>query len=50
MVLKHPKVASRPPTLSVDPLFTTEGVSIPRHRLRSRRWIPTSPTRSSTTS
>ena len=33
MVLKHPKVASRPPTLSVDPLFTTEGGSIPRHRL-----------------
>jgi glutamate decarboxylase len=33
MVLKHPKSASRPSTLSVDPLFTTEGATIPRHRL-----------------
>jgi glutamate decarboxylase len=40
MVLKHPKVASRPSTLSVDPLFTTEGAAIPRHRLQESSMDP----------
>ncbi|HEX6579199.1 MAG TPA: glutamate decarboxylase [Jiangellaceae bacterium] len=33
MSLKHPKSPIRSTTVSVDPLFTTEGRSIPRHRL-----------------
>ena len=40
MVLKHPKSASRPSTLSVDPLFTTEGGTIPRHRLQESSMDP----------
>ncbi len=40
MALKHPKLPDRPRTLSVDPLFTTEGDSIPRHELREDSMAP----------
>ncbi|MGH3925914.1 MAG: glutamate decarboxylase, partial [Pseudonocardiaceae bacterium] len=40
MALKHPKLPDRPRTLSVDPLFTTEGDSIPRHELREGSMDP----------
>jgi glutamate decarboxylase len=40
MVLKHPKSPDRPATLSVDPLFTVEGATIPRHRMRESSMDP----------
>ncbi len=40
MALKHPRLPARPRTLSVDPLFTTEGDSIPRHELREDSMAP----------
>jgi glutamate decarboxylase len=40
MALKHPKLSDRPTTLSVDPLFTTEGESIPRHEMRDESMAP----------
>jgi glutamate decarboxylase len=40
MSLKHPKSPTQPKALSVDPLFTTEGGTIPRHELREDSMAP----------